>query len=302
MRAEPKVAVCEFTTPDTSFEVDLELAAACGAAGVSICEFKLRPGEEERQLEALEASGLEAALCMPSNIAPLPTSRAFPGPSDIEERIELMCRSVRRLAPFRPARIVVLTGSGYGRSPEEARRVAVEGLRTVAALAGELGTCLSLEPQRVDLVPGRSLVTTIPEALELAAEVDEPSLDVMYDVYHLWDTADVVSLTRRHAAEFGGVQVSDWRAETRGFMDRLLPGDGIIDLPLLFRALDDGGFRGWYDLEIFSDDGRYGSDYEDSLWKLPPGELVRDGLAGIRSAWNARNSSEERSGDGPDHL
>jgi sugar phosphate isomerase/epimerase len=288
LSTEPRFSICEYTTPDTSFEQDLELAAETGATGISICEFKLRDGEEEAQLEALRASGLAAALCMPTSISPLPASRVFPGPTALDERIEAMCASVRRLAPFRPATIVVLTGSASGRSAKEARRDAIEGLRTVAALAGELGTRLSLEPQRVDLVPGRSLVTTIPEALELVAEVAEPSLDVMYDVYHLWDTPDVVSLSERHAREFGGVQVCDWRAETRGFMDRLLPGDGLIDLAALFAALDAGGFEGWYDLEIFSDDGRYGSDYPDSLWKRPPHDLLRDGYAGFRRAWAAR--------------
>ena len=196
MTTEPRLSVCQFTTPDTTFEEDLELVAEAGATGLSICEFKLTGGDEDRQREALEASGLQAAVCMPSNISPLPSSRAFPGPTDLAERVELMCRSVRRLAPFRPATIVLLTGSGEGMTAREARRAAVEGLREVAAVAGEAGTRVSLEPQRVDLVPGRSLVTTIPEALELVDEVGEPTLDVMYDVYHLWDTPGRARLDR----------------------------------------------------------------------------------------------------------
>jgi sugar phosphate isomerase/epimerase len=290
VRARPKFAICEYTTPDTTFEQDLELIVEAGATGISICEFKLLDGEEGRQVEALRASGLQAALCMPLNISPLPASHVFPGPQDLGKRVELMCRSVRRLAPFEPDTIVVITGSGDGRTASEARRAAVEGLRQVAAVAGELGTRISLEPQRNDLVPGRSLVTTIPEALELVAEVEEPAIDVLYDVYHLWDTPDVVELTKRHANEFGGVHVCDWRPETRGFMDRVLPGDGSIDLPVLLGALDEGGYAGWYDLEIFSDDGRYGSDYPDSLWKRPPRELLGDGFAAFNRVWDARES------------
>ncbi len=288
MTSRPRYSVCEYTTPDTTFEEDLELISETGATGVAICEFKLRDGDEERQAEALRESGLTATLCMPTSISPLPASRVFPGPQDVDERVDLMCRSVRRLAPFEPAAIVVITGSGDGRAPADARRAAVEGLRRVASLAGELGTRLSLEPQRNDLVPGRSLVTTIPEALELVAEVGEPAIDVLYDVYHLWDTPDIVELTERHAQEFGGVHVCDWRPETRGFMDRVLPGDGLIDLPALLGALDAGGYSGWYDLEIFSDDGRYGSDYPDSLWKRPPRELLRDGFSAFNRLWDAR--------------
>jgi sugar phosphate isomerase/epimerase len=300
LTARPKFAICEYTTPDTTFEQDLELIGQTGATGISICEFKLREGEEGRQVEALEASGLKAALCMPLNISPLPASRVFPGPRDLDERVELMIRSLRRLAPFHPAAIVVITGSGAGRSAGDARRAAVEGLRQVAAVAGELGTRISLEPQRNDLVPGRSLVTTIPEALELVAEVGEPAIDVLYDVYHLWDTPEVIELTESHAQEFGGVHVCDWRPETRGFMDRVLPGDGLIDLSALLGALDAGGYSGWYDLEIFSDDGRYGSDYADSLWKWPPRELLDKGFSAFNQAWDAREPGKAI-GRAPDH-
>jgi sugar phosphate isomerase/epimerase len=284
--SEPKLSICEFTTPDTTFEEDLELVAQVGATGIGICEFKLREGDEDRQLGAFRASGLHAGVCLPVNISPLPDNRIFPGPSDLDERLELMCGSVRRLAPFEPATIVVATGSGVGRSPEEARRAVVEVLREVAAVAAREGVRLSLEPQRVDLVPGRSLVATIGESVELVAEVGAPNLDVLYDVFHLWDTPDVLEQTVRYARGFGGVHISDWRSETRGPVDRVLPGDGVIDLPALFAALCDGGYDGWYDLEVFSDDGRFGNDYADSLWKLPPRELLEGGVAGFARAWD----------------
>jgi len=37
------------------------------------------------------------------------------------------------------------------------------------------------------------------------------------------------------------------------------------------------GWAGGYDLELFSDDGTFGDDFEDSLWKLPAEELARRG-------------------------
>lgn len=284
----PLFSSCQFTTPDTSFEEDVALASEIGAQGIGICEFKLRAGEEDAQLETLRGAGLRASVCMPANISPLPTGVVFPGPDDIDERVELMCASMRRLAPFEPASVVVITGALRERTREEARRIVVEGLREVARVAAGVGVRLGLEPQRVDVLPGRSLVSTLPETLELLEEIGAENIDVVYDVYHLFETDDIVELTREHAGSFGGVQICDWRAETRGWMDRVLPGDGIIDLPALFGALEDGGFDGWYDLEVFSDDGRYGADYEDSLWKLPPRQVLEAGLEGFRRAWEQR--------------
>ena len=38
--------------------------------------------------------------------------------------------------------------------------------------------------------------------------------------------------------------------------DRVFPGDGTADVAGILGAVDAGGYRGWYELEILSDDGR----------------------------------------------
>ena len=50
------------------------------------------------------------------------------------------------------------------------------------------------------------------------------------------------------------VQVSDHKAKTMRTMDRAVPGAGIAPVGRLLHALADGGYRGWWDLEVISDD------------------------------------------------
>jgi hypothetical protein len=45
----------------------------------------------------------------------------------------------------------------------------------------------------------------------------------------------------------------------------------------MITALEAGGFTGWWDLEIFSDDGRDGNDFPDSIWKRAPRDWVGEG-------------------------
>ena len=48
------------------------------------------------------------------------------------------------------------------------------------------------------------------------------------------------------------VQVSDWKPNPRCDNDRALPGDGIIPLAGILQTLEDAGYRGSYEMEIWS--------------------------------------------------
>ena len=85
-----------------------------------------------------------------------------------------------------------------------------------------------------------------------------------------------------------GVHVCDVRRPTRSWCDRVLPGEGVADLATILGALKAAGWRGYYDLEIFSDDGTFGTALPDSLWRLPPGELAARGRAALVAAWERR--------------
>lgn len=283
--AAPRFSVCEFTTLALGFEDELAVYAEAGAEGIGICEAKLSPDGADRELVAkLEESGLAATICLPAVLSVLPLPK-LPGPSDPADRVEAICAGVRRLAAFRPAAIYCLTGPRGSLDAGEARAIAVDGLRKVARVADEVGVPLGLEPIHASIRDDWTLVSSIPETLELIEEVGAPNVGVGFDTWHLWDTPDLLDDIRRHAGRFAGAHVNDWRDPTRGWNDRVLPGDGVIDLPAIVGALEDGGFDGWYDLEVFSDDGTFEDDYADSLWKQPPLEVVRRGREGLLRAW-----------------
>jgi sugar phosphate isomerase/epimerase len=193
-----------------------------------------------------------------------------------------MCQGLQRLAPFEPTVAVVTTGKRDGDTSEIDRQAAIEGFRKAARFAAGIGISLSLEPVRSDLGLDVTFLGTLPDTIALIDEIDEPNLNVCYDVYHLWDTPDIIDETKRYASRIGSVHVADWREPTRSWADRALPGEGILDLPGLFEALEEGGYTGWYDLEIFSED-----KFEDSLWRLPVDEMLKRGTDGFLSAWNS---------------
>ncbi|MFN2467671.1 MAG: sugar phosphate isomerase/epimerase family protein [Gaiellaceae bacterium] len=280
MRAEPRLSICEFTTMGASFDEDLAAYRAAGVAGIGVCEFKIL-GDEEAPAR-LRDSGLSATHCIPAvpSILPLPS---MPGPDDPAERVEALCASVRRLAELDPDCIVFLTGPGSDR-----RRLVLEALGEIAAVAERAGVRVALEPIHPSQADELSFVHTIGDAVSLLAEAGAPSVGILVDTWHVWDSPGRDEEIRTHAGRILGVHVGDRREPTRSGFDRVLPGDGVIDLGPLLRTLDEAGYEGWHDIEIFSDDGTFGEQFPDSLWALEPEELVRRARDSFLRVWALR--------------
>ena len=290
-RATPFLSIAEYTTPGLTFAQDLEAYRTAGADGIGI-DAGLKLGGAERadpvHLALLRESGLKTAFLFPPVPSVLPMTVMALGEDAPAARIESMCRSVRGLAPFEPISFACATGPQGRYELERARELAVDGLRLVARAAADVGASVAIEPMHTSIAADYSWITNIPDAVELLDEIGEPNTGIMFDVWHLWDTPDLLAEIRAHAHRILGVHVDDWRDPTRNWCDRTLPGEGLADLPGILGALDEGGYDGWYELEIFSDDGRFGNDYADSLWKLDPLELVRSGREAFERAWRTR--------------
>jgi sugar phosphate isomerase/epimerase len=208
------------------------------------------------------------------------------GPRDPSARVDAICASVHRLARFDPGGIVCLTGPG------DDRDTVVEGLRTIAAEAQRAGVRIGLEP--INRVGGENwtMISTLDEAAELVDDADHPALGIQFDTWHVWNTPNVRAEIAEHVGRFVGVHVADWREPTRTWADRVLPGDGVADLSKLLGALDAAGWDGYYDVEIFSDNGAFGDAWADSLWDVPAEELARSAKASFERAWDARNRTQ----------
>jgi sugar phosphate isomerase/epimerase len=281
----PRVSVSQITTLRSSFADDVQAYVAAGLDGLGVWELKIPEGGEADAAGLLAASGLESASAVPTvpSILPLPL---LGGPEDPAERIDAYCHSMARLAPFAPAGLVLLTGTAEGRDRDEARRVVVDGLRTIGAEAERLGLRVGLEPYQRDGGELWTIVSSIPDAVELLRDAgDSPAVGIQFDIWHLWNTPTLFDDIESEIDRFVGVHVCDVRAPTRGWADRAMPGDGAAGVPQILRALDDAGWDGLYDIEIFSDDGTFGASYDDSYWAADAHDTLSRAQASFAQCW-----------------
>jgi sugar phosphate isomerase/epimerase len=280
----PRYAVNGWSTPHNTAMEDIEQVHRTGGGAVGLRESDMADGDDERLLEAMEARGLEASFVVPKTWTIIPVPFNTPGMvRDPAKRTELICESIPRLAKFKPAAIIV--GPGVtGVAGERAGTIDVlyEGLTTIADVAAEHGVEIGFE-----LLAERRGASfhTLPETVAFLDEVGRDNVGVMFDTWHSWCEPNLDENLRKHGARINSVHVNDVKVEERSNFDRALPGDGRGVCASIVATLIEVGYNGWYELEVFSDDGTFGNDFPDSLWKLPHEELLARAKEAFDRVW-----------------
>ena len=279
-----RYSISEVTTMPCSFEEDVALYRQAGCTGIGVWGFKMEKLGWRRAKDILDASGLTAANCIPEGNSILPYALS-PSPADPVARVEAFLPNMERMAKLDPESIVVITGAKGDLSDAEAHEVFVNGFRRIGQVASDLGVTVTLEPIHKSQLGSMTEIWDLPQALRMVEEIGQPSFKVLFDTWHLYDTPRIFDLIDSHIDMIGGVHIADWKiGETRSWADRAFPGEGQVRIAAFVNRLDAAGFKGTYDVEIFSDAGQFDHDYPDSLWKLAPEEIVRRATRIFREA------------------
>ena len=149
----------------------------------------------------------------------------------------------------------------------ESLKIVADRVADAAVYAAERGVKLALEPLHPVYGGDRSCLVTMRDAVDLCETIGADNVGVAVDVYHVWwDTSLAAELLRAGPERILGYHLCDWLAETRDvLLDRGMMGDGVADLKRLRGAVEDAGYRGLCEVEIFS---------AGNWWKRDPGEVI----------------------------
>ena len=103
------------------------------------------------------------------------------------------------------------------------------------------------------------------------------ALGVAVDVYHVWwDPKLQQQIERAGKNRLLAFHVCDWLTPTTHLLeDRGMMGDGVIDIPKIRGWVEDQGFAGYSEVEIFS---------AGNWWQRDGGEVLDTCIARHRSA------------------
>ena len=152
--------------------------------------------------------------------------------------------------------IVLVCGADPGQALDKSREQIKEGITKILPAAKEAGIKLAIEPLHPMYAADRSAVNTIRQANDMAADINSSIVGVAVDVYHLWWDPELKEEINRCAVNnhLFAFHVCDWNVPTVDFLnDRGLMGDGCINVPEIRSWVEEAGFNGFNEVEIFSD-------------------------------------------------
>ncbi len=281
----PTFSVSQFTTWHQTFEEDLALYAKLGITGIEICERKLSTDREKahEQLKQVKEHGLTVTSVQPRCHALFPDSMS-PHPEPPEERFKRYCQSIDLFATAFPEQnipFVAISGNAPNFDFRLAHATARRLYPQLADYAADHGVRIMYEPLNPILMNADTFICSLDGALDLIKEVSRLNFGLMLDVWHVWHEPRIAEKIETLKELIFGVHICDWpQRGPRHVGDRVLPGDGVIDLPRLYGAIDASGYKGAYCLEIFSID-----ELPDSLWQQDPSDVLQRGRDGFIRGW-----------------
>jgi sugar phosphate isomerase/epimerase len=270
-----KFAFCNETYEDTPFDETCRDIKAAGYDGVEVAPFTLAPdpttlteADAERtgriaREAGLEVVGLHWLLLQPQGLHLVTDDEA------VRRRTTDFARHLVRLCHAMGGNVMVW-GSPKQRwiaddqPRERAWKNAVDVLRNVCELAGEMDVTIALEPLSTKEA---NLLTSAAETVQMIEEIDHPAARLHLDVKAMCaEDKPIEQVIRDNSKYLAHFHAND--SNLRG------PGYGETDYQPIADALHDIGYDGYVSVEVF--------DYRPSAQ-----EIARESIKYLREKFGA---------------
>jgi sugar phosphate isomerase/epimerase len=168
------------------------------------------------------------------------------------------------------AQCLVLVAGGLPAGSKDlagAREQVRDGIAAILPAARAALVPLAIEPLHPMYAADRACVNTLRQAVDLC-EVLGNGVGVAVDVYHVWWDPKLRQQIFRAGEErrLFAYHICDWLVPTTDLLlDRGMMGDGVIELPKIRGWMEEAGYAGFHEVEIFS---------ARNWWKRDPDEVL----------------------------
>jgi sugar phosphate isomerase/epimerase len=147
-----------------------------------------------------------------------------------------------------------------GADPRQSLEISLQqiqkGITALIPHAQNNGVKLAIEPLHPMYAGDKSAVVSLGQANDMCEAIASPWVGIAIDVYHLWWDNELKNEIIRCGKNKNilAFHVCDWRVPTIDFLtDRGLMGEGCIPVRQIRMWLEEAGFDGYNEVEVFSE-------------------------------------------------
>jgi sugar phosphate isomerase/epimerase len=244
-----KLCVHSITTQPWSIEDAIENYAGQGIKGITVWRQDLEkrnPGQVRRIITEYDLDIV--SLCRGGFFPALDQAQRA---AAIDENYKAIDEASELGAPL----LILVCGADPGQSLSQSRQQIHHGIEKILPRAENYELKIAIEPLHPMYADDRSAINTLKQANDLCFTIDSPYLGVAVDVYHLWWDPDLAAEIDRcgRMEKIFAFHISDWKTPTTHLLyDRGLMGEGCIPIKQIRAWVEQAGFKGFNEVEIFS--------------------------------------------------
>ncbi|MFA5708954.1 sugar phosphate isomerase/epimerase family protein [Mycolicibacterium sp.] len=166
-------------------------------------------------------------------------------------------RALDEAAALGTSELVLVVGGVPDRDLVAARARVAERIAELVPYAVERDVRLALEPLHPMFCADRAVISTLGQALQLAAPHPAAAVGVVIDTFHVWWDPDLAAgiATAGRQGRISSFQVCDWLVPMAAdpLLSRGMMGDGVIDFGAIATLVAEAGYDGDVEVEIFNE-------------------------------------------------
>lgn len=242
-----RLSLNQATTKNWSLHEAVEGCVRAGIPTIGLWRDKIAECGLPTAIRYVHDAGLHVSSVCRGGMFPAATH------AERQERIDDNRRAVDEAAELGADVLVLVCGPAPDRDIRAGRAMVEAGITALLPYAIEHGVRLGIEPLHPMYAADRSVITTLGEANDLVARLASSHVGVVVDAYHVWWDPYLEREIARAGKTILGYHVCDWLVPTpHMLLGRGMMGDGVIELRQLRALVEDAGYRGPIEVEIFN--------------------------------------------------